>query len=78
MAKAKAKFKRNDVFVHKDQKVTLIVDNVSYMGKKGYLYDMRTVTDSKPEWKRYYEDKVLDKCDRLKDNKAIRVLYGKK
>jgi hypothetical protein len=78
MAKPKAKFKKNDVFVHKEQKATLIVDNVSYMGKKGWLYDLRTVTDQKPEWKRYYEDKVLDKCAKLKDTKAIKVLYGKR
>ena len=78
MAKNKAKFKKNDVVLHKDQKVMLIVDDKDHMPNKGWLYTLRVVDADKTEYKRYYEDKLQEKCSKLKNAKAVKVLYGKK
>lgn len=79
MKQTKAKFRRNDVVMHEEQKVTLIVDGKDYIADRGWLYTLRVVSDdNNAEYKRYYEDKLVDKCNKVKNAKAFKVLYGKK
>lgn len=74
-----SKYKKNDVFIHKETKQTFIVSEVDYVSsRKKHLYTLREAAASNPEYKRYYNDKVKDKLTKVKNDKAIKVLYGKK
>jgi hypothetical protein len=76
--KTKPKAKVNDVFIHTEEKRTFIVANVSNQ-PKGRLYTLKELgTGDGIDYKRYYEDKLMDKCEKLKNAKAAKVLYGKK
>jgi hypothetical protein len=78
MKKTKAKAKVNDVFFHTEEKRTFIVANVITQ-PKGRLYTLKELgTGNDIDYKRYYEEKLMDKCDKLKNAKAAKVLYGKK
>ena len=76
--KTKPKAKVNDVFMHNEEKKMFIVTDVAKY-TKGHLYTMKEVTnDNNVTYKRYYEDKLVDKCIKTKNAKAVKVLYGKK
>ncbi len=76
--KSKFKAKINDVFMHKEEKKAFVVDDVgSY--PKGHLYTLKEVSNNKEvSYKRYYEEKLLDNCIKVKNTKATKVLYGRK
>lgn len=82
MKKPKAKYKKNDVVVHEERKEMMIIDSADFIGhKKEWLYTLRVVdAEAKGErqYKRYYEEKVNDICEKMKNPKAVKVLYGKK
>lgn len=81
MKKAKAKYKKNDVIVHEETKSMMIIDSAEYMQNKGWLYTLRMVeaeARGDKEYKRYYEEKVNDLCEKMKNSKAAKVLYGRK
>lgn len=77
MAKKKSKYKVNDVFMHLDDEKMYIVDSVDKY-PKGSLYTIKEVANGKPEYKRYYEDKLTDKCVKTTNTKAVKILYGRK
>jgi hypothetical protein len=86
MARPKAKYKVNDVVMHKEQKKVMIITGKDYMNgadhtgnKDCWLYTMKVVNPGEgPEYKRYYEHKITDNCSKVKNSKAVKVLYGKK
>lgn len=77
----KPKFKKDQMFFHPEQKVFVAIDSVSfYEGEgKGWLYALRVYnhdrTESKP-FKRYYEHKVMSELTPLKQDNAVKVLFG--
>lgn len=74
----KTKAKVNDVFLHKEEKTTFIVSQVITQ-PKGKLYTLKEIgPNNEIEYKRYYEDKLLKKCEKVKNAKAAKILYGKK
>jgi type IV secretory pathway TraG/TraD family ATPase VirD4 len=78
MAKKKATFKTGDVILHKEENKLFTIAEV---GKypKGKLYTLAEVTtNSDVEYKRYYQDKLVDKCVKTKNQVAAKVLFGKK
>jgi hypothetical protein len=75
---SKPKAKVNDVFLHTDEKRMFIVANVTKQ-PNGRLYTLKEIgPNNEVDYKRYYEDKLLDKCEKLKNATAAKVLYGKK
>lgn len=76
--KTRPKAKVNDVFLHTEEKRTFIVANVSNQ-PKGRLYTLKELgVGDNIDYKRYYEDKLVNTCEKLKNDKAAKVLYGKK
>lgn len=76
--KTKPKAKVNDVFMHTTEKKMFIIDSVDTY-PKGNLYTMREVSSNNDvNYKRYYENKLMDQCVKAKNTKAVKVLYGKK
>ena len=74
-----SKYKKNDVFVHKETKQLFIVNEVDYVSsRKKHLYTLKETVTQSPTYKRYYNDKMKDKLTKVKNDKAIKVLYGKK
>jgi hypothetical protein len=74
----KPKAKVNDVLLHKEEERMFIVANVSNQ-PKGRLYTLKELgTGDNIDYKRYYENKLVEKCGKVKNAKAAKVLYGKK
>lgn len=78
MKKSKPKAKINDVFLHNEEKkMFIVVDKVK--NTNGNLYTLKEVASGNDVvYKRYYEEKLLDKCSKSKNAKAVKILYGKK
>jgi len=75
---SKPKAKVNDVLLHKEEERMFIVANVSNQ-PKGRLYTLKELgTGDNIDYKRYYENKLVEKCGKVKNAKAAKVLYGKK
>lgn len=78
-AMLKPKFKKDQMFFHPDQKVFVAIDGMSFYEGKGWLYALRVYnhdrTESKP-FKRYYEHKVMSELTPLKQDNAVKVLFG--
>jgi hypothetical protein len=74
----KAKFRKNDILLHKEQNKVFIIDNRILVNNKNWLYTLKTVSNnsSNAEYKRYYESKVEEKCKKIKNIKTAKVLYG--
>ena len=81
MAKPKAKFKRGETFLHPDQKIFVVIDDMDYFEGKGWLYNLKVfnhgVADAKP-WKRYYETRVMTELVQMTKANTAKVLYGSK
>jgi len=78
MKKSKPKAKMNDVFLHVDEKKMFIVTSRDKQ-PSGNLYTLKEIGPSNQvSYKRYYEDKLMANCEKLKNAKAAKVLYGKK
>jgi len=81
MSKPKPMFKINEMFFHPEQKVFVTIDTMQYfMGEdKGWLYALKVFNhntgETKP-WKRYYEHKVIDVLQKLKNQHGTKVLFG--
>jgi hypothetical protein len=74
----KTKIKVNDVYLHKDEGRMFIIAAVVDQ-PKGKLYTLKELgTGDAIDYKRYYEDKLVEKCGKVKNAKAAKVLYGKK
>lgn len=81
----KAKFKKNDVFFHPEQKLFVMIDDVQFFdktnknGDKGWLYTLKCFKHEKDEakpWKRYYESRIINELLPLKSSNTMKVLYG--
>jgi hypothetical protein len=78
MSKAtKRQVKNNEIYQHKKTDDFMVVQDAQKMNR-GWLYTLKSVTTSEPEYKRCYEDEFKEKYSRVKNNKAVKVLYGKK
>lgn len=78
MKKNNPKTKVNDVFMHLDDKKMFIVEDINTYNK-GKLYTLKEISkENEVSYKRYYEDKLAEKCVKTKNTKAIKLLYGKK
>lgn len=76
--KAKPLGKVNDVFLNNEEKTMFIITDVSKY-PKGNLYTLKELgPKDEISYKRYYQDKLKDKCTKVKDAKAAKILYGKK
>lgn len=75
--KIKPKAKVNDVFFHREEEKMFIIDSV-HVRPNGTLYTMREIAAKDPQYKRYYEPKLLDRCIKSKNIKAVKILYGRK
>lgn len=75
MEKGKAKYRKNDVILLEDKVKAAVVDSKEYIQGKGWLYALKVVgTDG--QWKRYYESRIDSECSKVKNDKAVKVLYG--
>lgn len=74
--KQKAKYKKNDVLLLENKNKAAVVDSKTYIEGKGYLYALKVVGED-GNYKRYYEDRINEECSKLKNDKAVKVLYGK-
>lgn len=74
----KKTFKQNDVVLHKEEnKMFTIVAVDKY--NKDKLYTLKEVTtNNEAAHKRYYSAKISEKCTKVKNDKAVKVLFGKK
>ena len=80
MTKVKPLFKKGSIFFHEDQKLFVSVENVDFITNKGNLYTLKVYAhkDKPSEYKRYYEDKVIDLLTPMKKTNAVKVLFGSK
>jgi len=75
MTKPKAKFKKNDVIFLEDKSKAAIIDSKDYIQGRGWLYALKVV-GKEGQWKRYYENRIVEECSKVKNDKAVKVLYG--
>lgn len=72
------RIKTGDVVLHKEQNKMFKIESVGNYAK-GKLYTMAELTTKGDvEYKRYYQDKLLDTCTKVKNTEAVKVLFGKK
>lgn len=72
------RIKTGDVVLHKEQNKMFKVESVGNYAK-GKLYTLAELTtNSEVQYKRYYQDKLLDTCAKVKNTEAVKVLFGKK
>jgi hypothetical protein len=76
--KTRAIAKVNDVFMHLEEKKPFVVSDI-VLQPKGRLYTLKEMSGSESvTYKRYYEDKLKSNCEKIKNSKAVKILYGKK
>lgn len=76
MDKTKAKYRKNTVILLEDKSKAAIIDSKEFIPNKGWLYSLKVVGEDQ-QWKRYYESKIDDTCSKVKNEKAVKVLYAK-
>lgn len=74
--KTKAKYKKNDVILLEDKVKAAIVDSKEFIAGRGWLYALKVVGTTDSGWKRYYESRIDAECSKVKNDKAVKVLYG--
>jgi hypothetical protein len=77
MEKSKAKYRKNDVILLEDKVKAAVIDSKEFISGKGWLYSLKVV-GSENGWKRYYESRLDAECQKVKNDKAIKVLFGAK
>ena len=76
----KQKYKVNDTFVHLEtERMYICCEAIKYKDKNDVLYTFKEVTPSNDaQHKRCYQSKVTEKYMKVKNSKAVKILYGKK
>lgn len=84
MPNRKAKFKVQDLFFHKEQGIWLFVDAIEFIKQKDkFLYTLRVLLPHEnrmdnDEWKKYYEDKLVEQCGLVAKRDTAEALYGQR
>ena len=78
------KYSIRDIFYHKEKDIFMMVDAIDFIPRRGVLYTLKVLKEtSAPEklklednWKKYYEEKLEDKCVLLHNQQNVRTMYG--
>lgn len=71
----KSKFKKQDVFLHKKENKFFIIEEKEDFNSKGWLYTLKLIAANEIKYKRCYEKEFLEKYEKVKDGKTIKLLF---
>lgn len=75
----KTKYEIGQAFVYKGRNTLFVIENVTFVPKKGILYTVKYVgerPDGKGPFGRYYEERIDSDCIKIENKDTTKLLYA--